>query len=106
MVERRLPIRVSDGEASRPVYDWAKFEDRETVWIRTRRGLELEGSVTHRVLLPDGSWRRLDELQLGDRVVIGGGAQLVGGKPGTARLAARLDRITLQDAADAGRRRY
>ena len=40
---------VSDGERTRRVYDWAKFEDRETVSVRTRRGLELEGSVTHRV---------------------------------------------------------
>jgi stage V sporulation protein R len=99
VVERRLPIQVSDGETTRTVYDWAKFEDRETVWIRTRRGLELEGSVTHRLLMPDGSWRRLDELQIGERVVIGGGGNL------WAEDYVRLDwqpappRITLQEVA-------
>src|SRR5262249_36616212 len=71
-----LPVAVSDGECQRRVYDWAKFEDRETVWVRTRRGYELEGSVTHQVLLPDGTWRRLDEVQVGSRVVVGGGRNL------------------------------
>jgi stage V sporulation protein R len=76
VVDRRLPVQVSDGEARRTVYDWAKFTDRETVKIRTRRGLELEGSVTHRLRLPDGSWRRLDGLQVGDVLLIGGGSNL------------------------------
>jgi stage V sporulation protein R len=73
VVDRRQQVQVSDGERMRRVYDWAKFEDRETVWIRTRRGLELEGSATHRVRLPDGGWRRLDELKVGDRLEIRGG---------------------------------
>ncbi len=76
VVDQKMRIRVSDGDTSRAVYDWAKFTDRETIFLRTRRGLELEGSVTHRLLLPDGSWRRLDELQLGDRILIGGGRDL------------------------------
>jgi stage V sporulation protein R len=73
VVDDRLPVDVHDGHTPQRIYDWAKFEDRETIAIRTRRGLTLEGSVTHRLLRPDGSWRRLDELQTGDRVVIGGG---------------------------------
>ena len=73
VVNNRLPLSVSDGETFRPIYDWAKFENRETVWIRTRRGLELEGSVTHRLMLPDGSWRRLDEIQAGDQILLGAG---------------------------------
>jgi stage V sporulation protein R len=76
VVDRRLPVRVSDGETLRRVYDWAKFEDRETVGVRTRRGLELEGSVTHRVRLPDGTWKRLDEIQIGDPVSLSPGADL------------------------------
>jgi stage V sporulation protein R len=76
VVDQRLRIKVSDGEAERAVYDWVKFPSRETVRIRTRRGLELEGSVTHRVRLPDGSWRRLDRLAVGDRVCVSGGADL------------------------------
>jgi stage V sporulation protein R len=73
IVDERLPIRVSDGGTFRTIYDWARFPDRETVHIRTRRGLELEGSVTHRLQLPDGGWRRLDEMREGDRLVLGAG---------------------------------
>jgi stage V sporulation protein R len=68
----RLDTRVHDGEEQQRVYDWAKFEDRETVKIRTRRGLELEGSTTHRVMLPDGSWKCLDELAIDDRLKVSG----------------------------------
>jgi stage V sporulation protein R len=76
LVEGRLPVQVADGDTSRRVYDWARFPDRETVWVRTRRGLELEGSTTHQLLLADGSWRRLDEVQIGTRVRLAGGAGL------------------------------
>lgn len=76
IVDQRLALSVSDGEAQQQVYDWAKFEDRETIKIRTKRGLELEGSTNHRVMLPIADWRRLDELQLGDRVRIGGGQNI------------------------------
>ena len=68
LVTERRATRVGDGETLRAVYDWARFEQRDTVWVRTKRGLELEGSVTHQVLLADGSWRRLDEVKPGDRV--------------------------------------
>jgi stage V sporulation protein R len=76
VVERRLPVKVHDGMGYRRVYDWAKFENRETIRVKTRRGLELEGSVTHQLLLPDGSWQRLDDLRVGDHVTIGGRSNL------------------------------
>jgi stage V sporulation protein R len=76
VVEKRLPLLVSDGESTRRVYDWAQFPNRQTVWVRTRRGLEIEGSITHRLRLPDGTWRRLDKLDIGDRLLIGGGNNL------------------------------
>ena len=78
LVNRCLRVQVNDGQETRNVYDWAKFTDRETVWIKTRRGLELEGSTTHQVLLPDSSWRRLDGLNVGDRVKISRGTNLWG----------------------------
>ena len=66
---------VSDGSAARRVYDRNIFRDRATVKIRTRRGFTLSGSSTHRVLLADGAtWKRLDELSLGDTVAVGGGS--------------------------------
>ena len=55
IVDGKLSIRVDDGLSAQPVYDWARFENRETVRIRTRRGFELEGSTTHQLMLPDGS---------------------------------------------------
>src|SRR5262249_55572603 len=41
IVQQRLPVAVSDGEGLQQVYDYAAFPDRETVRVRTRRGLEL-----------------------------------------------------------------
>jgi stage V sporulation protein R len=76
IVDNRLPVVVSDGEKGQKVCDWARFTDRETVTIRTRRGIELSGSTTHRVLLPDGAWRRLDEVAVGNRVRLAHGTQL------------------------------
>jgi stage V sporulation protein R len=73
IVENRLPVRVSDGQREQQVYDWAKFEDRATIRMTTRRGFVLEGSVTHRVRLVDGAWKRLDELKAGDRVEVARG---------------------------------
>ena len=69
-------IRIHDGESTQKVYDWASFPERETVWIKTRRGLIVEGSRTHQMRLVDGSWKRLDEVALGDRLVIAKGTNL------------------------------
>ncbi len=98
IVKNKIATTVSDGTDAQQIYDWAIFKDYPTVAIRTRRGLKLEGSVNHRVQLPDGSWRRLDELQPGDRVRISGGQRL------WAREYLRLDwqpqaRLTLADIA-------
>jgi stage V sporulation protein R len=100
LVEERRPIEVSDGQTRRRVYDWARFEDRETVRLRTRRGLEVEGSVTHRLQLPDGNWKRLDELRIGDHVRLAVGTDLWATEP------VRLDwqsrpRLTLAGVAAA-----
>jgi stage V sporulation protein R len=73
IVADRLPARVSDGEQGRDVTDHARFEDRKTIRITTRRGFTLEGSVTHQVLLDDGSWKRMDELTTRDRPRLCGG---------------------------------
>lgn len=76
VVNDRQAVSVSDGEALRAVYDWAKFENYETVFVRTRRGFELEGSVNHRVMLPDGQWQQLASLHAGDHVRLGAGTGL------------------------------
>ncbi len=72
----RRRVQVSDGEGLQSLSDWAEFADRETVSIRTRRGLTLTGSTTHRILMPDGEWKRLDELVIGDRVKMARGSNL------------------------------
>lgn len=67
---------VSDGETKRRVYDRNIIRNHPTVKICTRRGLKLEGSNNHRIRLPNGEWCRLDEVKLGTRVAIAGGADL------------------------------
>ena len=76
---------VCDGETSRAVYDQHIIPDHETVKLTTRRGLILEGSTNHRVLLADGeTWRRLDELTPGDRIAVSGGRGLWAQEPASA----------------------
>ncbi len=95
----RQRVRVSDGEGLQSVCDWAEFADRETVAIRTRRGLMLTGSTTHRVMLPDGGWKRLDELAVGDRVKMARGSDLWARQP--VRLAWEPKRrLSLADIAE------
>ena len=65
--------RVSDGEREQAVYDRNVIRNHETVTVRTRRGLRLCGSTNHRVRLADGSWRRLDEVEVGERVEVARG---------------------------------
>ena len=67
---------VSDGETPRRVYDRNIIRDHQIISVRTRRGLKLTGSNNHRVFASDGSWTRLDELSVGSRVRISGGAGL------------------------------
>src|SRR5689334_7935731 len=68
---------VSDGDGPRRIYDRHVIRDHPTISVRTRRGLKICGSNNHRVLANDrSSWRRLDELAVGDRVAVGGGAGL------------------------------
>jgi len=68
---------VSDGERPRLVTDRTIFRDRATITMRTRRGLQVTGSENHRVLLADGAtWKRLDELAIGERVRVSGGQGL------------------------------
>jgi stage V sporulation protein R len=38
--------------------------------------MEVEGSVTHRLLCPGGGWKRLDEIGVGDRVIVSPGSNL------------------------------
>lgn len=76
LVQERQQVLVSDGQSTRRVYDWAQFADRETARIRTRRGLILGGSLTHRVLLPGEIWKPLGELRVGDRVTLATGINL------------------------------
>jgi stage V sporulation protein R len=67
---------ISDGVERRDVYDRHIIRDQETTSIRTRRGLKLTGSDNHRVVAADGSWVRLDQLSVGSRVRVSGGAGL------------------------------
>jgi stage V sporulation protein R len=99
IVNRQQVLQVSDGERTYPVYDWAKFPDRETIKLRTRRGFELEGSITHQLMLPDGTWRRLDELHVGNSLLTCGGQNLWASEE--VKLGWETTRrMTLMDAAE------
>lgn len=65
---------VFDGQKRQRVYDRNIIRDHKTVTVVTRRGIRLEGSDNHRVLLADGeTWKRMDELVIGDKLQISGG---------------------------------
>ena len=98
---------VSDGETARHVYDRHIIKDHPTIKMRTRRGLEVEGSVTHRVRLADKmTWKRLDELAIGETIEVSGGSGRCHWPTkagGAGLLQARSCPGTLHDvAADAG----
>ena len=68
---------VFDGESVQRVYDRNIIRNHETVRVITRRGLDVCGSNNHRVLLADRTtWKRLDELQPGDKLAVSGGQNL------------------------------
>jgi len=91
---------VSDGDLPRRICDRQIIRDHETITIRTRRGFTLCGSNNHRILAKDRrTWRRLDELGIGERVAVSSGAglwpsQAVQVKWEPAR------RMTLEDVAE------
>jgi len=73
VVENKISI-VSDGEKQQHVYDQNIIKNHPTIKMKTKRGLEVTGSTTHRVLLADGTFKRLDEMKVGDIVKVSGGA--------------------------------
>jgi stage V sporulation protein R len=77
----RHSLSVSDGEARQRVVDWAVLPNRETIAIQTRRGLTLHGSVTHRIIDGNGNWKRLDELEVGDRLRVAKGTGIWAKRP-------------------------
>ena len=72
LYERGEKILVAGGGegAVYSITDFHKEERVPTIRIRTRRGLEIEGALKHRVQLADGSWMHLRELKLGDSLAI------------------------------------
>ena len=95
---------VSDCAVGRHVYDRHIIRDHATVKMRTRRGLELEGSNNHRVMLADGeTWKRLDELAVGDELLVTGGGGLWPAAPVALDWKLPPRAITLAEvAAEAG----
>ena len=77
LVAKEAAHHVFDGESKQRVYDRHVIYDHETVTLRTGRGLSITGSNNHRVMLADrSSWKRLDELVVGERVAISGGGDI------------------------------
>lgn len=76
IVDNKLAVQVSDGQELKKVYDYAKFPKHKTIKITTRRGFILEGSKTHQLWHADGSWKRLDESKVEDKIKIGYGLNI------------------------------
>jgi len=65
---KRIKARVNDGEDLQDIYDWAIFENKKAVHILTRRGIKICGSTTHQIVMEDGSWRKMEDINPGDKV--------------------------------------
>lgn len=77
LVDDALPSLVHDGKSMHRVTDYARFPNRKTIRVKTRRGFELEGSKTHQILLAnETTWKRLDEIKEGEKIQVGVGANL------------------------------
>ncbi len=77
LVQNEAAQHVFDGDTQQRVYDQNIIVDHPTVKVGTRRGLAIEGSNNHRVLLADRTtWKRLDELVVGDRIAVSGGGDI------------------------------
>lgn len=76
LVNNKAKAIVHDGESRKEVSNWFTFEKRQTRKIRTWRGYEIEGSDNHRVMLLDGEWKKLGDMQLGDKVKLAIGTQM------------------------------
>jgi stage V sporulation protein R len=71
-------IKVASGRTGELnwITDFHKEKRVPTIKIRTRRGLEIEGALKHRVQLADGSWEYLKSLKIGDRVSLANGTEV------------------------------
>ncbi|MBI4748836.1 MAG: SpoVR family protein [Acidobacteria bacterium] len=94
-------IQVASGRQTKlyPITDFHKEEQVPTIRIRTRRGLTIEGSHQHRVLLSDGSWGFLKDLQVGDQIPIECGANIWPTKPQAIPFQAGHPTPTLEEVA-------
>lgn len=72
LYEEGRGVRVASGERGERhrVTDFHKEERVQTIRIRTRRGLTIEGSPRHRVMSADGTWVQLESVGVGDRVAL------------------------------------
>ena len=78
LYEARKKVRVAGGGVGQVygITDFHKEENVPTIRIRTRRGLTIEGSYEHRVLLENGTWVYLKNIKLGDRIAIESGTNI------------------------------
>jgi stage V sporulation protein R len=78
LFEDARKVRVASGGALElhRVTDFHKEERVPTIRVRTRRGFRLEGACKHRVMLADGTWRHLEEIEIGDRVAFAVGTNV------------------------------
>ncbi len=70
---KRIGVASGGSEATNRITDFHKEERVPTLRVRTRRGLAIEGTFKHRVLLADGTWAHLEDIKVGDKISIEAG---------------------------------
>lgn len=67
------PKSVYDGNKDQSIVHSGVFKNRDVIRIKTTGGFSISGANNHRIMLQDGEWKRLDELQIGDTVKLSKG---------------------------------
>jgi len=78
LCSQQLRVKVASGKPgqSDPVLDYHVEKDVPTIRITTRRGYTIEGAFEHRVMLHDGRWVYLKDIQIGDKIALALGMDL------------------------------
>lgn len=68
--QRKIKVAGSGFKQTYSITDFHREKAVPTVRVQTRRGLTIEGSENHRVLLGNGEWSFLCDLKVGDKLAI------------------------------------
>jgi stage V sporulation protein R len=78
LYEAQRRIRVASGGTQQLnwITGFHKEEQVQTVRVRTRRGLTIEGAQKHRLQMADGAWTYLKDVRIGDKISLAQGTDI------------------------------